>query len=107
MACASNYRLQHPVSTCTWCGKGSYTSRKAARNASRRHHPGQPLNAYRCPVAEKIWHYGTLPPGGRDQARRSQEAKVTNWVVKESNGARTWRVGESVTKTEKANLYAK
>ncbi|CAM3413236.1 hypothetical protein KIPE111705_07210 [Kibdelosporangium persicum] len=87
MACASNFKLYHPVATCEWCGKGSYTSRTAARSASRRHHLGQPLNAYRCPVTEGIWHYGTLPSGGRGQARRSQNEKVRKWHVGTTNGA--------------------
>jgi hypothetical protein len=75
MTCSFQY--SYPVATCSWCDKGTYTTRKSAKRASRRHHPGRVFNAYRCPIAPMLWHYGTLPPGGRQQARRSQDAKLS------------------------------
>lgn len=76
LTCNTEY-FAYPVATCTWCDKGIYVSRKAAKRASKRHHPGSTFNAYRCPAtAGELWHYGTLPPGGREQAKRSQDAKL-------------------------------
>lgn len=49
-----------PVDRCTACDKGCYPSRKHARAAARRHHPGEHKQAYRCPHNPAIWHYGRL-----------------------------------------------
>ena len=43
---------------CPTCGKWCYLTRKTARQAARRKHPGHHLSAYRC---GKFWHLGHLP----------------------------------------------
>lgn len=60
--------------TCV-CGKILYKSRKDAKRLARYRHPGKKgLSAYYCPYGNG-WHYGHLPPGGHEQARRAMEAK--------------------------------
>lgn len=54
--------------TCVYCDKALYRSRKEAKRRARVMHPNKPLNAYYCPLSNG-WHYGSLPDGGRDQAR--------------------------------------
>lgn len=46
-----------PLTHCTVCGKLVYATRKAAKAAARRAHPGERMNAYRC---NGWWHYGHL-----------------------------------------------
>lgn len=49
------------ISTCAICGKlGNFPSRKAARQARRRYHPGEHMRAYECDIPG-VWHYGHLP----------------------------------------------
>ena len=48
-----------PLTHCTVCGKLVFPSRKAAKTAARRAHPGERMNAYRC---NGWWHYGHLMP---------------------------------------------
>lgn len=79
MTCNYHHETSHPVATCAWCQKGAYVSRRGAKRASRRHHPGRNFCAYPCPVQATWWHYGTLPPGGRTQAQRSQGFKLAQW----------------------------
>jgi len=43
---------------CSTCGKVRYLSRKDAKAAHRRLHPGTPLHVYRCGDA---YHLGHLP----------------------------------------------
>lgn len=45
---------------CEGCGKDCYRSRKAARTASKKHHPGDHMRAYECLDAPEVgcWHYG-------------------------------------------------
>lgn len=49
------------ATTCPVCGKGTYLSRKDARTAARRNHPGARLHAYECEPGSGRWHYGHLP----------------------------------------------
>lgn len=44
--------------TCTDCGKLCYPSRKAAKQAARRLHPGEHLSELRCGDS---WHFGHTP----------------------------------------------
>jgi hypothetical protein len=46
--------------TCQHCGKQTYLSRKEAKRVAKTVHPGEDLNAYRCPHGEG-WHIGHLP----------------------------------------------
>ena len=43
---------------CEDCGKLRYLSRKAARLAARRGHPGESMSTYRC---GDYWHIGHTP----------------------------------------------
>ncbi|WP_409186697.1 hypothetical protein F9C11_21650 [Amycolatopsis sp. VS8301801F10] len=56
---------------CTRCEKKTWPSRRAARRAAKRHHPGHVLNAYPCPHQHVGWHYGHLRPDDRDIPRRT------------------------------------
>jgi hypothetical protein len=47
----------HPIGTCEHCGKGCWTSKKIAKAAARRNHPGERLSVYEC---GRWWHYGHL-----------------------------------------------
>lgn len=61
--------------SCEACNKALFRTRKQAKQYIRQKHPGQStLNAYYCPIGNG-WHYGNLPPGGREQARKAMEAK--------------------------------
>lgn len=44
--------------TCPTCGKRRYTTRRLARKAAKRIHPGQHMSPYRC---GQFWHIGHLP----------------------------------------------
>ena len=66
----SGYRPKRPKnhitwSTCRYCGKRGYPSRKAARRASQAAPSGGALNAYECPQVpdgfDPVWHLGHLP----------------------------------------------
>lgn len=48
-----------PRGACPACGKLMFDSRKVAKAAARRAHPGERLNAYQC---GDWWHYGHLMP---------------------------------------------
>ena len=51
---------------CKPCGKATYETRKAARQALHRYHPGaKNSSAYECPHTAGRWHYGRRPDGGR------------------------------------------
>lgn len=43
---------------CRPCDKWSYENRKVAKRMGRASHPGDNLQAYRCPVSDALWHYG-------------------------------------------------
>jgi hypothetical protein len=61
--------------TCVRCNKVLYSSRKDAKKQMKLRHPGaKGLNAYKCLYSEG-WHFGNLPVGGREQARRIAESK--------------------------------
>lgn len=45
---------------CPDCGKDRFKSEKGAKRASRRIHPTDRLNAYRCGA---YWHYGHVETG--------------------------------------------
>lgn len=47
----------HPIGTCPDCGKWCWTSKKIAKAAAKRNHPGEHLSAYPC---GRWWHYGHL-----------------------------------------------
>lgn len=47
------------IGSCESCGKLSYTTKKIARQAARKLKGGH-MNAYPCPVSEKLWHVGHL-----------------------------------------------
>lgn len=80
-----NYRGAH--GSCESCKKALFRSRKQAKQYIRQKHPGQStLNAYYCPIGNG-WHYGNLPPGGREQARRALEAKQRSKNNGSDNGA--------------------
>lgn len=46
---------------CRECGKFMYDTRKAAKKVFRAVHPGESMNAYRCPVRVDRWHVGHRP----------------------------------------------
>ena len=48
------------LTACASCGKLHYPSRKAARKAARRKHPGERLSAYQA-CGGYGWHIGHLP----------------------------------------------
>ena len=49
-----------PSRTCA-CGKQAYRSRRDARTAARRLHPGDTrLSAYACQLEDGAWHLGHL-----------------------------------------------
>lgn len=61
--------------TCEVCQKVLYRTRKEAKRQVRYRHPGaNGLSVYFCPFGMG-WHYGNLPPGGREQARRYLDMK--------------------------------
>lgn len=78
-----------PVARCRECGKGCYPSRKQARSAARRNHPGEHKQAYRCAADPRYWHYGRLDyaslRGFRGQAPRANRpgipAVLANTVI--------------------------
>lgn len=45
---------------CRWCRKKTWRSKKAAKLAARRAHPGVHLDEYPCPEIAGGWHYGHL-----------------------------------------------
>lgn len=53
-------RYSESVGTCAGCGKQDYTSRKNARTAAKKAHPGDSCNAYECPEGTGYFHYGHL-----------------------------------------------
>lgn len=44
--------------SCPTCKKRRYFTRKEARQAARRYHPGEHMSPYRC---GNYWHIGHLP----------------------------------------------
>ena len=48
------------LTACASCGKRYYVSRKVARKAARRNHPGQHMSAY-LGCDGSGWHLGHLP----------------------------------------------
>lgn len=43
------------------CGKRGYTTRKDAKTAGRRAHPGDHMSTYVCSASDSgYWHYGHL-----------------------------------------------
>lgn len=50
-----------PVGWCRTHGKNLYRSRRAARRAARRFHPGDHLSSYPCDEHSARWHIGHLP----------------------------------------------
>lgn len=68
-------RYKRGFTSCHWCDKELYRSRKEARRVARVSHPEKVLNAYYCPLG-KGWHYGNLPEGGREVARVRQKDKI-------------------------------
>lgn len=61
--------------TCQECGKELYRTRKEAKRHAKRNHPNKVLDAYYCPFGNG-YHYGNLPEGGRDVARKILKRKV-------------------------------
>jgi hypothetical protein len=57
------------------CGKRAYVSRKFARKAAKRNHPGDCVNSFRCSLNTGYWHIGHLRPGDRDRDRRRKEIR--------------------------------
>lgn len=57
--------------TCTTCGKRSYLSRHAARQAKRLHSDRRGLSVYRC--SSGYWHIGHLPHLVRQGVRTRSE----------------------------------
>lgn len=60
--------------TCPVTGKKSYTSKRDARSARRRHHAGAQLNVYRCTSCGFL-HLGHMP-----QRVRSGDVEKTDWM---------------------------
>lgn len=56
--------------TCERCGKQGYQSRKAARRAARRFHPGERMSTYQC---GDCWHNGHAPDALRHGAISRKE----------------------------------
>lgn len=54
-------RSRQSVSTCEYCGKQDFTSRKNARRWGKIQFPADPPRAYRCASGGKHWHAGHLP----------------------------------------------
>lgn len=52
-----NDNVIHAIGTCFACGKLSWSSKKTAKNAAKRNHPGERLSVYEC---SGYWHYGHL-----------------------------------------------
>lgn len=52
-------------STCRYCGKRGYPTRRQARRAAQAHAGGGVLNEYECPQVpdgfDRVWHLGHLP----------------------------------------------
>lgn len=61
---------EHYYVWCAGCGKKTWRTRKAARHMAKRFHPGDRLNAYRCPHQYLGWHYGHLQRHDRDHKHR-------------------------------------
>ena len=63
--------------TCHWCNKKLFRTRKHAKRHAQKVHPdhANELKAYECPI-HSGWHYGSLPPGGRKQARRALRRRL-------------------------------
>lgn len=61
---------------CGWCGKLVFMTRKDARGAARRVHPGEHgMSAYECTHAladgiTGLYHYGHTMKGGRNARQR-------------------------------------
>lgn len=51
-----------PWTTCPYCGKRSYATRKAGKQADRRHGKGEKMNVYECRHG-RGWHIGHLHKG--------------------------------------------
>jgi hypothetical protein len=65
------------IGCCPVCGKHCYETKRDAKRAARRLHPGSRLNPYRC---GRWWHIGHLPAPvvagvlPRDRIRRPKGA---------------------------------
>jgi hypothetical protein len=51
-------RLHGVAGFCVPCGKYTYPTRKDAKAALRRAHPGDHQTAYACPEGTGYWHFG-------------------------------------------------
>lgn len=49
--------ITESVGTCSTCGKQCWSSKRYAKNAARRIHPGEKLSIYQC---GDYWHFGHL-----------------------------------------------
>lgn len=49
-----------PVATCPACGKGMFTTPKAAKVYGRKRWPGSKFGGYECPGNPGAFHYGRL-----------------------------------------------
>lgn len=73
---AINYKRGY--GTCHECDKELYRSRREAKRQAKKNHPDKVLDAYYCPFGNG-YHYGNLPEGGRDVARKILRKKVEKY----------------------------
>lgn len=72
-------RIPSHFSTCSWCGKRGYPSRKVGRKVRQQHPEPRHLAVYRCDGRPDLWHLGHKPPSLRRGDKSSAD------VTRDSN----------------------